>query len=327
MRILVTGATGFIGYELSRQLATAGRRPRLMVSRPQRGRLLTRLDAELVQGDLTRPASLSRAVRGMDAVIHLAARATFEDLNSLRPTIVDGTVALAKAAAEARVKSFVHASSLLVYGNSRDSIDQQTAAAPRLDYGRAKLEAEAALTEIAEQSGMSLAVVRLPHVYGARDLMFEQIRGGRLILPGQGLNTFAHLHVEDCGRLLAAAAEQGWTGVTPVGDEESVNWREFIDVVREHYPRFRVLWAPAWLARAGTEILAQLLRWRAVPSLLTPGAVIGFNLNLPVRSNLLWEDLGLEPSFPTIREGIPDVLDDCVAFRWQHPVLDRKGWS
>jgi hypothetical protein len=43
-----------------------------------------------VQGDLRRPASLSRAVEGMDAVIHLAARATFEDMNSIRPTIGDG---------------------------------------------------------------------------------------------------------------------------------------------------------------------------------------------------------------------------------------------
>ena len=89
MRPLVTGATGFIGYEVARQLAAAGTPSRFMVSRPERGRLLSGLDAELVQGDLTRPASLARAVAGMDTVIHLGARATFEDISALRPSIVE----------------------------------------------------------------------------------------------------------------------------------------------------------------------------------------------------------------------------------------------
>jgi nucleoside-diphosphate-sugar epimerase len=296
-----------------------------MVSRPARGRLLARLDAELIQGDLTRPASLERAVRDIDAVIHLAARATFEDMNSLRPTIVDGTRALATAAVKAGVAHFTYASSMLVYGNSDGAIDGDTPPEPRLDYGRAKLEAEAAVTEVAGDSGMELAVIRLPHIYGARDLMFEQIRGGRLVLPGRGHNLYAHLHVHDCGRLLAAIAEQGWTGVSPVADDHAADWREFIGVVCEHFPRVRVHWAPAWLSRAGTEILSLVVRWRSVPSLLTPGAVIGFNLSQPVKAELIWKDLKLAPDYPTIHEGIPAALDDCVAFRWQHPIFDRKG--
>jgi len=67
-RVLVTGATGFIGYEVARQLSDRGFRPRLMVRRPERGDLLSGLDAELIHGDLTRPSSLVRAVQGVDTI-------------------------------------------------------------------------------------------------------------------------------------------------------------------------------------------------------------------------------------------------------------------
>ena len=67
--ILVTGATGFIGYEVSKQLIQQGYRPRLMVRRPIRGMLLNSLGADLKQGDLSRPDSLKRLATGVDSVM------------------------------------------------------------------------------------------------------------------------------------------------------------------------------------------------------------------------------------------------------------------
>jgi len=97
-RVLVTGATGFIGIEVSRQLAARGLRPRLMVRRPLRGIMLKHLDVEIVQAALRSPRSLIRAVKGMDTVIHLVARAAFESYERLRPSIVDGSMNLMRAA-------------------------------------------------------------------------------------------------------------------------------------------------------------------------------------------------------------------------------------
>lgn len=323
-KILVTGATGFIGYEVARQLAGAGARPRLLVRRPSRGALLRGLDAELMQGDLGSAASLKRVVAGVDTVIHLGARATFEDYVLLKPSIVDGSVELMRAAREAGARCFVYASSLLVYDSQSGPIDERTPATSGLGYARAKREAEDRLGQMAREAGMTFASIRLPHVYGARDLIFQQIRRGSVIQPGRGGNPFAHLHVEDAARLMIRVAEAGWSGTSAVGDERPATWREFYSVVREHYPGLRVIYMPRWVALAGTALLGLAARSRARPLLYTPDAVRGANLSLPVKPGLLWEHLGLRPRYFSLWEGIPAVLDECVAFRWIHPLDDRS---
>jgi nucleoside-diphosphate-sugar epimerase len=305
-KVLVTGATGFIGYEVARQLVAADVDVRLMVRRPERAALVRPLRTELVSADLTRPASLARAVRGVDTVLHLGARAAFESYRKVEPTIVDGSLALMRAARDAGVERFVFASSLLVYGGHETLIDASTVATPRLDYGRAKLVAEAELERLARTTGMRFAAIRLPHVYGARD----------------GRNRYTHLHVDDAARLMIAVARAGWTGVSPVGDDRPADWREFFAVLATHYPRFRTLYLPAWLARLGTELLRPVNSLRRRPSLYTPDTVTGWNLELAVEPGLLWQELGLRPAYPTIHEGLPAALDDCVAFRWRHPLSD-----
>ena len=132
-KILVTGATGFIGYEVSKLLSLQGFQPRLMVRRPIRGMLLKSLDAELKQGDLSRPQSIQRLVAGIDTVIHLGAMATFESYRKVRSSIVDGSVNLMRAAIDAGVEHFVYGGSLLVYGDQTKPISQDTRPQPQRD--------------------------------------------------------------------------------------------------------------------------------------------------------------------------------------------------
>ena len=324
-RVLVTGATGFVGLEVARELSEKGLVPRLLVRRPLRGALLASLGAELMQGDLESPESLARAVQGMDTVIHLGARAIFEEYRLVRPTIVDGSVALLRACAAAGVRRFVYASSLLVYQGQEAAVDQRTPAFTRHGYGRAKIEAERALSQIADQTGIDLAVLRLPHVYGVRDLMFAQVRQGRVFFPGNGRNLFAHMHVDDAARLLIAAAETGWTGISPVADDLPVNWNDFFAEIKKYYPRFRSIGTPESLALLGTSMLTPIRRLSRYPSLYTPDAVRGWNVNLTVKRRLVWDDLGMAPKYPSVYQGIPAVIDDCIEFHWVHPVADRVG--
>jgi len=158
------------------------------------------------------------------------------------------------------------------------------------------------------------AAIRIPHAYGARDLLFERIRAGRVIAPGLGKNQLARIHIEDVARVLIAAAEQGWSGILPIADLLSASWNEFFSEVRKYYPGFSLLKSPSWMAYLGAWCLDMLRVSRSRPRLQTADAVIGWNLNLPVKPGILWEELGMQPRFSTIHDGIPAVLDDCIAF-------------
>ena len=322
-KVLVTGPTGFIGSEVARQLAKSGRRPRLLVRRPLRGIVLKSLDAEIAQGDLRSPRSLDRALVGMDTVIHLGARATFERYELLRPSIVEGSMNLMRAAADAGVRSFIYGGSLLVYGHQEQPITQETPARAQIDYSRAKLEAEQTLLSLAEKAGMRFCSVRLPHVYGANSLLFNEIRRGRVLFPGKGDNLFAHLHVADTARALIRAAEIGITGVCVVADNAPRTWNELFAITREYYPRFRVIHVPTRLALLATGTLAALSRFKVAPNLSSPDAVESWNARLTVDPDTLRNVLGIEPAYPSLEDGIPAVLDDCISFMCGHSVMDR----
>jgi nucleoside-diphosphate-sugar epimerase len=211
------------------------------------------------------------------------------------------------------VKTFVYSSSLLVYGDLPYEVDPETPAKPVLDYGRIKLETEKRLVRAASSAGITFGALRLPHVYGAMDLYFQQLRNGLLMLPGLGRNTFTHLHIADTARILIACTEQGYEGISPVGDDLPATWAEFLRVVKLHHPRARVLALPQWLALTTTAAITPFRRYRPHPGLETPGAVRSYNCNIAVKPGLVWKDLGLNLLFPTIHEGVPAVLQDLVA--------------
>ncbi len=324
-KVLVTGATGFIGYEVVKQLIGLNIEPRVMVRRPLRGSLFARKNVRIIQADLLEKDSLKRAVDGIDTILHLGARASFEKYEVVKPTIVDGSVDLMNCAIAAGAETFIHASSLLVYDEQGEPIDQETLAEPQSGYGRAKKEAEEKLNELAAQNNINFAAIRLPHVYGARDLMFKEVRKGRAMFPGRGDNLYAHLHIEDAARVLIRVADTGWQGISPVADHLPATWNEFFEVIHKYYPRFRTIRVPEPLSVLGTYMLAPARWFGHYPSLYTPDAAKTWNDNLPVKEGVLWNEIGIEPKYPTIHEGIPAVMDECVTFQWIHPFDDKKG--
>ena len=173
MKVLLTGATGFIGTRTGAYLLDQG----LDVRAALRGECST-LDERIesrITGELGPDTDWEPALAGMDAVVHLASRVhvmreTIADPSALfRKVNVEGTHRLAQMAAEAGGKRFVYLSSIKVNGEHTDGKAFRADDRPRpLDaYGQSKWEAEQALREIGERRGMEWVVIRPPLVYGA----------------------------------------------------------------------------------------------------------------------------------------------------------------
>jgi nucleoside-diphosphate-sugar epimerase len=321
MKVLVTGATGFIGSEVTRQLAAAGLRPRVLVRRPTRASLLDGLDIDAVYGDLTVPDTLGPAVAGCDAVIHLGGRAVFEPARRLEPTFVSGTRAVADAAERAGARRFVFGSSLLVHHPSVGPVTATTEPDPVIDYGRVKLRME---RELSARPGLSVANIRLPHVYGAGDQLFANVRRGVLAVPGRSAPPFSHLHVHDAARVLIAAALGTWEGARGIGDRDPAGWDRFLGELQRLLPRLVVVRLPAPLALAGTSLMRIVRSRLETPDIFTPDTVRAWNMPLWADPALLWDELGLEPEVPDYVAGLKRSLDDAVDRVWRHSVHDRR---
>lgn len=161
-RVLVTGASGFLGGRLVElMLADPRWSVRAMAHRPGRAVRLARHEVEIVWADLLKADELRRAVEGMDAVVHCAYGA---DANVARAVTVDGTRLLVQAAKEAGVKRFVHVSTIAVHSYSPPPVvTEDSPYVPSGDaYCDAKIEAERIVREI----DPSAVVLRMGNIYG-----------------------------------------------------------------------------------------------------------------------------------------------------------------
>jgi nucleoside-diphosphate-sugar epimerase len=183
MLLALTGATGFIGQHLLRELPKRGYRLRVLLRRPASVPMQT---ASAVIGDLARPRNMSTALEGVDAVIHSAGLAhamsgTPED--DYRVLNTEATIGLARAARRAGAKRFVFLSSIRAQCGPMTDMAQCEAVEPRPTdaYGESKLAAERGLAEL-DLDWVSLRAV-LVYGPGVKGNMAQLMRLARSPFP------------------------------------------------------------------------------------------------------------------------------------------------
>jgi nucleoside-diphosphate-sugar epimerase len=169
VRVLVTGANGFIGRALVERLLRDGGYLVRAAVRQNAGALPA--SAERTAGDLHPDRDWTDSLQGIDVVVHLAARVHFardraaDALDEYRRVNVAGTVNLARSAAAAGVRRFVYVSSLKVNGEA-GCFTERDRPAPADPYALSKHEAEVALRRIAGEQHLETVIIRPPLVYG-----------------------------------------------------------------------------------------------------------------------------------------------------------------
>ncbi|MCE9596211.1 MAG: NAD(P)H-binding protein [Planctomycetes bacterium] len=281
-RIVVTGATGFVGRRFVARLAREKRFELVLLNRrvvDARELGVEGARATLVNCDLLRPESYSEALKGATTVVHLAARTGKASPRAFDVDNVERTRALLDAAARAGVRRFLHVSTIAVnYPEKR-----------RYAYARSKEVAE----QLVRGSRLEWTIVRPTIVLGraapAGQAMKKLAGGARVMLFGDGAVKVHPIDVEDLAELLfATLAREHFTGDTlEFGGPEVVTFRELLGRlhrrIRGDEPKFTSI--PLGLAIGGAALVEPLLR-SVMP--VTAGQLYAFAYDSLAQPNELW---------------------------------------
>ena len=172
MKLLVTGATGFVGKALCAELV----KQQLTVLAAAREKTTIEGCTPVAIGNINYSTDWTMVLSNVDVVVHLAARvhvmndSALDPLAEFRKINVEGTLNLAQQAAKAGIKRFIFISSIKVNGEETEydqPFTEEHAVNPQDAYGQSKYEAEQGLMLIARQTGMEVVIIRPPLIYGA----------------------------------------------------------------------------------------------------------------------------------------------------------------
>ncbi len=246
MRVLVTGATGFVGRHVVKALAERGHVVRAAGRVGGREETIGGVRVEMVKADVQDAPSWKPAMEGVDAVVHLVAiirqrkGRTFEGVN------YQGTANVAAAAKEAGVRAFVHMSVVGAQDNTQ------------YPYVRSKWQGEQAVAK----SGVPFVILRSSLMFGPGDEFINTLAGlvkgfPVVPVPGNGKAKFQPIHVEDTSHCVADAVERGdLLGKTvEIGGPQQLTYDQIVDIIATTlvYERWKlhvpvpIMRGPVWL--------------------------------------------------------------------------------
>jgi UDP-glucose 4-epimerase len=279
MSVLVTGGAGFIGSHVVDRLLAAGMAPRIFDVRRSEHHEAGEVDT--VVGDLLDRDALQTAMKGCDAVVHLAAAADVDDV-ALRPAEAEavnarGTLNVLEAARSAGVARVVYASTIWVYGSATGTVDEEhTVELPDHLYTATKLAGEMYCRSYAALYGLDCTVLRFGIPYGPRArpagvipiFVRKALAREPVTIAGEGLQSRRFVYVEDLaeGVVRGLGPKAGGRVYNLVGDE-SVTVRGIADAVGDLLGGVEIVHTRARAADfAGAEVsgarAAAELGWR-----------------------------------------------------------------
>ena len=273
MRHLVTGGSGFVGARLAQRLLNRGEKVRILDVRDDPDRPA---GIEFLEGSITDPDLVAKAMEGVEIVHHHAALVAQSDARSgYHQVNVEGSRIVAEAAVRAGAKALVHVSSTSVFGRTPPGpITERTIPRPFEPYGRSKLAAEGIVESLCGAAGMRLTTIRPrvvlgPGRLGIFEVLFGWIAGNRpVFVSGDGTNRQQFVHVDDLLDFYLQALDSGEGGTFNVGAAEFGTLRDDLERLIAHagsrsaircLPAMLTVGAAASMYRAG---LSPIVPWQ-----------------------------------------------------------------
>ena len=213
-RVLVTGASGFIGGRIVERLASEQTSVRALLRDFAGGVRIARHSVELARADVTDLRAVCEAATGCDVIIHCA-YGTHGDAAERRAVTVDGTRNVLEAAVRTGARRVVHLSTVMVYGVPSAPVLRETL--PRRAsgdaYGDAKLEAEELAFRYHRERGLSVSIIQPTAVYGPfgpawTQRVIKQLGSGLVPLIDGGAGVCNAVYIDDVAEAVLLAAER-----------------------------------------------------------------------------------------------------------------------
>ena len=301
MRVLITGATGFVGHAVTRALLAEGHEVLAFVRTPSKAVNLEQAGATLAVGDMLAPETYQPLVKDVDVVVHTAqygtsGRLTRSKLEQIKAADETMTKALAETCT-AEDKRFVYTSGCFNYGDHGDAwITEETPETPSpLGEGHAELSRD--LLRRHKQDGLEVIILAPGFVYGPGGLFktsfYDTLQKGQLRVFGKGENYWSSVHVEDLAQAYVKATTSDVSGeVVNIVDDAPLKLRELVDDFTNAAGKSKVGNIPSWL-------LGLIIGGPLVASLTT---------SFRVKNSKAKQLLGWTPRYTSFGEGIGDVV-------------------
>lgn len=274
MNILITGGAGYIGTQLTHQLAQLAGIESIRIydnlSRKNYNLFTSQQylpgNIRFIHGDLLDSRSLKQALKGVDTVIHLAAKVTtpfaHEDAHGFEQINHWGTAELCYAIEEMDVKRLVYLSSMSVYGSGEEKVSIESNTYPKTFYGISKLRGEQHVERLSDK--LETYILRCANVYGynrslrfdavINRFMFEANFKNRVTIHGDGKQKRPFIHVEKVAMAIEQTLMENIPPQTLNLADRNISILELTGSIKEIYPTLEFIFVDQHMQMRNLEV-------------------------------------------------------------------------